>query len=289
MRYLPQFLTNFFGRGTKSDVASWSRDTLWRQGGVLPSACSIRLGLLGETETSDKLAIVVSHDCDLAEDAEKEPAVEVIICHAIEKCDGNRTYAKNPRILNLEIISPSGRSAFELIAREKSLILKRDLAGFSPDPAYVLDEEDKKTLQNWLAARYRRASIPDGLQGLVKSIFEEVGKRKENPKALRGFWIDSEPDSDKLGAGENYELWIAVVYATAIPDSKNIAEDAARLLGEKFRQKFFKDDVWHGIDLRECKAVADTEFTLFDTFNYKLFRLEHLSLKLRVPTERGDE
>ena len=47
-------------------MAEWGRDTPWRQGHALTSKSSAALGLVPAEAADSKLAIVISHDCDLA-------------------------------------------------------------------------------------------------------------------------------------------------------------------------------------------------------------------------------
>jgi len=249
----------------------------------------MQLGLLEKAQFSKSIAIVASHDCDLANDIEDEPRVEIVVGTPLESCDANRTHAKNVRTLHIELDGPTGRKAFEIQARSKTSVAKRDLARLGPDTAYSLRGADLDTLRAWLAARYRRASIPDGLQALIKDAFEQAAKKQERPHALRGIYIDFEPDSDRLPTGEKYELWVTVVYSTSEEGSKAVADETAKQIENKFKKKYCKEGVWTGIDLRECVARSDTEFTLYDTFRYKLFRLEYLSIRVGAELEVGIE
>jgi hypothetical protein len=81
-------------------MTAWDRDTPWRQGHILPDDAVKALQLPADTVT-DSVAIVVSHDCDLAQDPTVEPVVEIIVGHWIPTADGNFTYAKNARRLHL--------------------------------------------------------------------------------------------------------------------------------------------------------------------------------------------
>ena len=289
MRYLPQFLSNWLAERRRKNVTPWPRETLWRQGSVLPSEIAISLGVLHKTKSSNQLAIVVSHDCDLASEIENEPNVEVVVGTSIPACLPDKTHAKNIRILHIEINSPSGRTALELVAHSKVSIPKRRIINFGPDTSYSIEKPELDRLRSWLAARYKRASIPDGLQALVREVFDEVAKKKERPHALKGIWIDFEPDLDRLPTGEKYELWVVVVYSTSVEGSKAVAEEAAMQIESKFRNKYWKSGTWTALDLRECAARSDTEFTLYDISKYKLFRLEHLSLRVGAPPETGNE
>jgi hypothetical protein len=86
--------------------AGWKRDTPWRQGSAIPHGVSLSFGLLRPEEGESGLAIVISHDCDLAEDdLDREPFVEVVIGALIDSASPNHTFAKSPNKLHLEIMA----------------------------------------------------------------------------------------------------------------------------------------------------------------------------------------
>jgi hypothetical protein len=244
---------------------------------------------MDKDQSSTKIAIVVSHDCDLANEIEEEPNVEIIVGTLVGSCLPDKTHAKSVRILHIEISGPGGRKALELVAKNKISVHKGKMSNFGPDTAYSTDKAELETLRSWLAARYRRASIPDGLQDLVKDIFLETAKRRDRPRALRGIWIDFEPDLNHLQDGEKYELWVVVVYSTSEANSKSVAEEAAKQIQSKLEKKYRKNGVWTRLDLRECVARSDTEFTYYDTYRYRQFRLEHLSIRIQAASEIGNE
>src|SRR5579859_1799156 len=118
MRYLLQSLI----RSLKVLVGknkTWDRETPWRQGSILPSAQTVALGLVEKKESSSRIAIVVTHDCDLANGIEDEPYVEVIVGTLIRSCLSEKTHAKNVRVLHIEINALGERKNLELVAREK--------------------------------------------------------------------------------------------------------------------------------------------------------------------------
>lgn len=90
----------------------WKRDTQWRQGSAVPQAASLSLELIHPEDAQSQIAIVISHDCDLAEeDLEREPFIEVIVGKVIDNACPNHTNAKSPNKLHLEFIL-DGRSQF---------------------------------------------------------------------------------------------------------------------------------------------------------------------------------
>lgn len=79
-----------------------ARATQWRQGLVVPSDSAVALQLFGTLEASTKRAVVISHDCDLAQESEIEPkVVEVIVGTRVAEANGNFTHAKTARRLHL--------------------------------------------------------------------------------------------------------------------------------------------------------------------------------------------
>src|SRR3954447_794189 len=137
-------------------MAEWSRQTPWRQGQLLSDEAL--KALLGK-EPPDA-AIVISHDCDLAQSPEHEPLVELIVGRIVEKFDGNYTHAKNARRLHLPI-GVDGAVILDLTATQKIPVPKEALAAFQPDSSLRPSSTASATLQQWLALRYRRAAFPD--------------------------------------------------------------------------------------------------------------------------------
>jgi hypothetical protein len=75
------------------------------------------------------------------------------------------------------------------------------------------------------------------------------------------------------------------VYSTHVSDDREKAEQEANKLRLSFEKEFLDQGLWHSIDLRACEAVADTVFSVRDMYDYKQWRLEHLSLRQDPPGE----
>ena len=82
---------------------TWSRKVGWRQGHAVPADALAALGIANET---DILVMVVSHDCDLAnDDLEAEPYVEVIVGRALATANPSLTRtmsASHSRVLGTQ-------------------------------------------------------------------------------------------------------------------------------------------------------------------------------------------
>jgi hypothetical protein len=87
-------------------VQQWTRNMPWRQGHLLPPEA---LSLL-ENPRQHEYAVVISHDCDLAnENLELEPHVEVLL-GGVGNPDqsGNLRWGKSPRNIQLEFNNLEG-------------------------------------------------------------------------------------------------------------------------------------------------------------------------------------
>jgi hypothetical protein len=259
----------------------WRRDTPWKQGSVVPAETFVTLGIVqGGPESSDIL-IVISHDCDLAEDdLEIEPFVELLWAQTVPSAEPDFTHAKSPNTLDLEIRFEYGVRALRLKAYSRLTLPKSKLSGVQPDSRFVFDEKSRGILQSWLAARYKRAALPDALYSHLSAIrrtLQEIGKR--SPHAIVGFFIDHDPVGETTDPEEPYELWITVVYDHSIPGAEHVAVEAAQKIRTRLERKFKTDKGWTSIDLRYCEACSDREFSLYDAQTLKLYRLEHISLR----------
>src|SRR5581483_5397405 len=124
-------------------MAEWDRNSPWRQGHFLPSDACRNLQL-----DDSHVAVVISHDCDLALDVATEPHIELIVARIVEKADGNLTHAKSIRKLHLTTRSGV---VIELLAAKRAMIGKSQLASFEPDKNMQLSASDVGILQRWMA------------------------------------------------------------------------------------------------------------------------------------------
>jgi hypothetical protein len=75
-------------------MAAWDRKTPWRQGQALTNEAAVELGLVPEKAVATAVVLVVSHDCDITQDPEVEPSIEVFIGARVAAANGNFTHAK---------------------------------------------------------------------------------------------------------------------------------------------------------------------------------------------------
>lgn len=258
---------------------AWQRDTEWRQGCVLSNEALNAFECCSIDRTDDTVAIVISHDCDLANDnMALEPDAEIILGQLLDKVDGNNTHAKTPRKLHLTFDSPEGRKNIELAATQKTTYPKNKLCNFNPRPWY-LNEQDTATLQRWLAARYRRSAFPDPFNSILKQ--RSLDRRIARILEPLGHSI-SAVFFDLTGGEDLYELVIYLLYDTSqTPEqSEADAESAAKYIVEAFEQRLFDEqNGWQEIELVDCSPIADEAITYRQSTLLQQWRCEHLSLR----------
>lgn len=148
----------------------WTRETTWRQGHVLPFVAIKALGLHHSESTENTCVVVISHDCDLANDnLASEPDVEIIIGRVVPDLNGSFALGKAPRTHHLDVIKDGVSLIVELIATCKRSIPKSVLAAYRPDESIALAQGGLKVLRNWLAIRYNRGAFPDTFVNLINA------------------------------------------------------------------------------------------------------------------------
>lgn len=260
----------------------WSRNTLWRQGNILTRNDFEKVGL---PETPDvALALAISHDCDIAnEDLGMEPVVEFILANVIEQAVGNYKLGKNPRVLHLDV-KHEGKPAFlKLIASRRVAVRKEELAAVQPSGAYAVNSSSIQVLQSWLAARYRRHALPNSLVDRLKTVFDYIEKNgKKNASGILSFRLSYEPEYE-LPPAEPYEIWLSIVYIEDQAEYKPMAKELADSLKNEFLHLIEKTRDYGHVDLRQCRAFSEFEFSLGDMRKTVEYHLEHLSYRTDPP------
>lgn len=248
----------------------WGRKSKYRQGVVLTEAVAAQtLAGIG----ADQRAVVISHDCDIACDMDKEPNIEVLLATVVT--DENHAFlqAKNPRRLHLAFTHQGNKCALDLLATEKRYIAKASLIGTDPDPDFLLTDDSRQILQRWLAVRYRRHAFPDKLNNRIKHSFGKAEEwLKKKGAGIIAVYVDYQPRNEELSDNEPYELWVYIVADSFAVDGMEQANALAAKLEEGLAET-------KGVDLREIEAKSDNEFTLYDSRRTFEFRLEHLSFR----------
>jgi hypothetical protein len=267
-------------------MGEWSRQTSWRQGQVLPDD-AIPLLFPKARELGFDVAVIISHDCDLAQLPDVEPKVEIILGKRIAKLDGNYSFAKNARRLHLPFTSGGAPLRIDILATQKTAIEKAQLAGFEPNGAVKLTPEERSILQRWLSARYRRSAFPDEFDRRLES----AGVRQRLVKILKPlgsvivamyFDVDKGEEVNREGEDEPYNLLIYLLYTEQNdPNCLEKAQATAESIEELFRDRFYKGATrtWKNVELEGCIPISDQAMTYAQSVALTRWNADYISLR----------
>lgn len=272
------------------------RQFFWRQGDILTCEAAVTLGFCTLEDADSTFAVVISHDCDLTAEIEKEPLAELIVGRRIDKLGGD-SYGKTARRLHIEFQATDGQMVLELMATGKQPIDKQKLFQFSPRNDIELNGRGIGILQRWLAARYHRAAFPEAFENRLRNAMIP-GKRSflkkieiilsEGGEYIRGllFDLDEGKDIERQLPNDVYQLGINVLYDSTKDEqtASAVAVAAAYALDEIFKNAFYLEQGgWQNICLLYCDPISDNAITVAQREMLKQWRLEHMSLQEDMP------
>lgn len=269
-------------------MVEWDRRTPWRQGHVLAAETVTALRLVPDADLLSTVVVVVSHDCDLAQDPATEPLIEIIVGRRVNTADGNFTHGKNPRRLHLCAVEAGGAVCVELTATERQAVPKVNLAEHAPSATIVIDAASRNTLQYWLAARYRRSAFPDEFDNYLdkKGIARRLAKILEplgNHIVALFFDVDEGTERAHESADDPFTLSIDLLYST---DNDPAAAEAAAIKAAEeiikaFRDRCFdaKSRRWSAIELLACTPISDEALTYAMSLRLKRWNADYISLR----------
>jgi hypothetical protein len=280
----------------------WDRSTPWRQGHVLTPDAIEAFKLAGYHSPQEVAAVVVSHDCDLAQSALTEATVEVVVGTFLDGAlDGNFTNSKNPRRLHLPFGAGSEHVHIVLDTSNRALLQKESgdvgpgLEKFLPSPRFVIDAKHKGVLQNWLAARYRRAAFPDEFDrrfGKETKMAERMAAaiRPSNNYVVAVFFDLIDSDRQREGPFDTYELRVALMYASE-PDpaiAEKAARSAAAAMEAAFQSRCMVENggarVWQWIELvGAVQIISDRALSYADAMSWTKWHADHISFREDPP------
>jgi hypothetical protein len=264
------------------------RDTEWRQGNLLTDEAAHGLKLV-EALGSISRVVVISHDCDLP--SETESFVEVIIGSKVDTSNPMLAKARNPRRLHIQFVAQDGQELhIELQHANRRQVDKVQFAEVGAGESnFALSADEKRSLKQWLAARYGRPAFPNNFESRLRNIIKKKSVEYHIAKILEAessnlvaiFFDLGEERNVELSDGEAYFLSISVVYDATEGGhtARKTAEKVADQLRNLFEQAYGATDKATEIALESCKAVADTFMTLADLRKVDQWRLEYISLR----------
>lgn len=263
-------------------MAEWTRHTPWRQGHLLPTEAGETVARAVSREWDENsLAIVATHDCDLAQTPDKEPNVEVIFGTRISNLNGACTHAKSPRTLHLSF-GESQPLLAEFVVTNKERVSKGLLCDFSPINEYVLAPSELNTFQMWLASRYRRSAFPDEFERRLKAhkLDEKVSAAvKKHGELITAVFFDVDEGMEMKRSGEDdvYTLDIYLLHEDGSA-AEFAATEAKATIIEKFKKLRVTEGMWRDIELRYVETLSEHALSYAHFKLLKKWRLDHVSL-----------
>lgn len=232
----------------------------------------------------EEYVFVISHDCDITAEWEKEPEFEVLKVQILNEGeqDPNLVYGKSPREIDLPVLINGTRKYLKLSQLTKTRISKQYNQHVVAVDSLVITDKGNKLLRSWLSSRYKRHSFPESLaQRLFKlqSKIENRCKSQTKANGIIALFINVDPNEEELEDGIPYEIDIAIVYESEIAGAKENAQ-ALKVEIEKCLQQIetqFPDSIIGNADVK-----SDSEFTFKDMRSYVEWRFEHLSFRGEV-------
>lgn len=277
--------------GDSDDGAEIINERGWRQGSVLPPSSFESLSVLcsAEFNPGQQCAIVVSQDCDVVHCSYKtEPFVEIVRGVRRKRLDGNLTFGKSGRKLQLELSTAVGPIVFELSIHERFLIDRRILEDAEPDATVSLSSREKRTLAGWLAKRYKRHAFPDEFNRRLKEQPHSDDMRnlfKAYGQEIEAVFVLLQPDDDELPAAEPY---VVNLYAVMASEDYDDTETRTRLENDFVLALEASFDAFTGIELGNAMLVSEEDFSLADIGRTRKMDLDDLSYRDDSPMLEDD-
>lgn len=260
----------------------WNRDTNWRQGHILPSDAAARFGLKYSADPESTCVVVITHDCDLAnEHLDAEPYVEVIVGRTITAANGNFTWGKAPRTLHYPVLCEGIPGTVELVATSKATLRKADLAPFEPDARFRLDGKTLAVLRSWLSARYDRAAFADAFVKRMRDTKADTKLIKvleTHGKDISFTYFDVDNgECVERAEGDPYSLSVVLVFHPGDdPDvAADAADEAANAVEKALRGRLPDGDT--AIQLVACFAISEDDITVSRARVLNHWRLEYMT------------
>ena len=283
-------------------MATWDRNTIWRQGHLLSADTVVAFGLNGDAPPEEVAAVVISHDCDLAQSPDAEPHVEVVVGRFIHQIDGNYTHGKNVRRLHIVFSEGEWSRIVELDASMRIPVQKvaanvgePSLIDHLPSSDVRIAPAERNILQRWLAARYRRSAFPDEFDRRLR---DETGVAERLAKAFKNtgqeiaavfFDVDGGEEKARQGPDDPFELRITLLYSTANDPETAAAEarTAAKRVREIFETRCRPNTgevrPWQWIELADVEIVADQALSYAQSLQLMKWQADHISLREDPP------
>ncbi|RDS81596.1 hypothetical protein DWU98_10215 [Dyella monticola] len=276
----------------------------WRQGSLVEPGLALEKGWVNSDET-DALLFVATHDCDLQTAAEGAQFVELIKCIKLTtgRTSGKHVSGQHARILHIEQEIDSALLALSLDQTQKIVVKKEDLLDHAPK--HILSDQNLRTFSRWLASRYSRSALPDSFEQRLKAAHTISPDKTDNKHAdkvkkdrrlsnallsvitelgnpIEGIYLTLEgKESIELKPEEPYSLGIAVVSHSKKGQSAQQQIGEATKLADKIKA-LFELSSWDksvgSVIIKSCVPTTERDFSLYHAKRTLRWNYDYLSV-----------
>jgi hypothetical protein len=242
-------------------IPEFLRSAGWRQGDIIDDKAVIRALISSEPD----FLVIITQDCDIVQSLDNEPYIEFLAGKFTPEGDGNLSFGKNPRRLQVGI----DRKTAEFIIHDHSRVEKAEFVKINPKKSATrLNKDDIKLVARWISKRYIRPAFPDEFNARLGKSRKQPDTLSKNTLLKHVSLIFIDVDDEELPAGQDYEIQITVGVA------HNIDVDSIKKIDGLFNDAFTVP----GISIKRIRVLEEFDITYEIINTYKRFDWDFRSL-----------
>lgn len=254
----------------------------WRQCSIFNKASSPILydQIPSNHQSESYYYLILSHLCSLLNgNLELEPTLEYIVCENIDSIDGNNTYGKNPRVLDLEI-NELNKLKIRALQRSRGFINKVSIQKEKPLVSSISNEQ---SVTRWMANRYITTALPDEFESRISKQKSKLAKvfASDIGKKCKSVYINLNEFTIDLQKNENYVLHIFFVLQDSDFKAYFETEDNPNSVFNKFLTNISsKIEGCEGIVLSKATFINEKTLTVaqLESGKLKRWQFDYVSL-----------
>lgn len=255
----------------------------WCQGSVLKDGDlhEILNGFDYHDVEEGMVGVVITQTCDLIHSSEDaEPVFEIILGRIVVDLNGNLSFGKNPRKLQIRMHHlDTSEDLIELVPHDRFVLERGLLKDIEPDSTKYLPEIDLSILISWVAARYARPALPDAFNDRICDSYKKQAKiTKSISEHVLALYVDIHP-FEELPLDKKYNVTLVAVV------SRNFTGDFDELCAEV---DAFGDLLRAGNMDVVVKVMKEDKAPYTLVTKFKRYSLDYLSYRSDPPDPMPD-
>lgn len=246
----------------------------WKQGTIV---CSADRCQFAKNVAVGEILIVISQDCDILHSCfDVEPYVSVLRGRQIENLDGNLTYGKNPRKLQITVKNYDGEQKNVEISANGMLFCDRKLLQkFTSSSKLSIADTVTRQICSWMVARYNRFAMPDTFVDRMRDKKEKISKiLKLQAKSICGIYISIKPMTE-MASDRSYSIVLIGSLQTEHWESAEIKSESKEAMARIAEHL----DSCEGIDVEESEIKSEADISFADRRYLQRWDFDYMSFK----------